>query len=163
MGSQPVGCEIRSLALPEDSRVTKSIWRFYSLNWIKNGILLHTLVPSQEFLDFTVSDSGTDSSAFSFYLVSPMADSPRFMLQLYLPDCSQIQAQKDLGFQAHLDRHIYIFTTPPPPWNWFIYSESGSQSAQPGFCVTLLISFTTNKHWILTPNFQYFPLSHLSH
>ena len=78
----------------------------------KNGILFYTLIPSHELSEFIIPDSGTDSSALSLYLVSPVPASPRLMLQLYPLDCSQIQAQKDLGFQAYLDIHTYSFTTP---------------------------------------------------
>lgn len=46
----------------------------------KNGILFQTLIPSQEFLEFIVLDSGTDTSALSLDLISPVPDFPRFML-----------------------------------------------------------------------------------
>lgn len=49
----------------------------------KNGILFQTLIPSQEFLEFIVLDSDTDTSALSLDLISPVPDFPRFMLQLH--------------------------------------------------------------------------------
>ena len=51
----------------------------------KNGIIFQTLIPSQEFLEFIVFDSGTDTSALSLDLISPVPDFPRFMLQITAP------------------------------------------------------------------------------
>lgn len=88
-----------------------------------------------------------------------MPDSLRFMLQLYPPDCFQIQAEADLGFQARLGRPIYNFTTALKQihilriWELVRTARLLYYSSQ---------YLSSNKHWILPPNFQYFPLSHLS-
>lgn len=82
---------------------------------------------------------------------------PQIHVATVYTNCSQIQAQTDLGSQAHLDRHIYNFTT-PPPLGINSYTQNLEASLHSQASVLLFsISFTTNKNWILTPNFQCFP------
>lgn len=70
----------RPLALPEDSEAAKSCQGFNLKNELKNGTFFYTLISFQEFLDFPVLDSDSDSLVFNLYLISPISDSPRFML-----------------------------------------------------------------------------------
>lgn len=134
-----------------------------ALEWfsLPTGTLWHTLTPSQEFLDFTMLDSGGGSSVFRLYLVSPMSPSPIFMLQLYPPTAPRFRLKQTL---VSMPIWIDIFITWPHPLHLGInsYTQSLEASLHSQTSVLLFsISFTSRKNWILTSNFQYFSVPHL--
>lgn len=105
----------------------------------KNGILFQTLIPSQEFLEFIVLDSGTDTSALSLDLISPVPDFPRFMLQLH-HTAPRYRLEKTL-----VSKPIWIYMFIPLLhlttlelinllWIW-------KAVCKPGFCFTFLNFF----------------------
>lgn len=107
-------------------------------------------------------DSARDSSAFIPYLVSPMSASPDSCCNCIHQTAPRYRLRQTLVFKPIW---IDIFIALPHPHHLGIDSCTQNLEARlhsQASVLLLSISFTTNKHWILTPSFQYFPLSHLS-